>query len=202
MPLCRVFQYPDGSVGVMCPNSRLRTLGETDVAFVNRICTADALKEPTVDANGNPLPGPFLKDVPFTDVDAAILPMRTRVDAQGDDCPCRNSWRWDSVNSTVVVDETKVQPNWAPLFSRLAQVIPLAKHDRLLKFLSEVGIAAAMRNPGGVTGPVLDGLRTRIFQKAYDTLKVAMQSTTPPLTTKEFGAVKLTITEKRIPITL
>lgn len=62
--LCRVYQKPDGSVAVIHPNPRLQLPGESDQAFLDRICAQDA-------------PNSGLETLPYIDMDRDTLPPRT-----------------------------------------------------------------------------------------------------------------------------
>lgn len=87
MPLCRVFQMPDGSLRVMHPNLKLRHPGESEADFCARICDADRAKAPWL-----------ATAVVAGDVDSATLPSRSR----------RHAWRVK--NGKVVDDPTIPEP--------------------------------------------------------------------------------------------
>lgn len=63
MALCRIYIRPDNSIAVIHPNPKLREVGESEAAFVERICAKDA-----------PLSNLHL--LPHTDLDSKTLPER------------------------------------------------------------------------------------------------------------------------------
>lgn len=130
---------------------------------------------------------PELAALPFADVDSTTLPGREGVDAQGDATPLRAAWRL--VAGAVQANAADLPPNWPKVTERLKAVIPPVRRAVLADFIAALKQAIEDRD-------------VAFFQALYDKLKAAQASATPPLTAAQFDAVKLTITEKKIPIVL
>jgi len=93
----RAYQPPDAPVRVVYPNQRLRAPGESEDAFLDRICAH------TIEAD------PTLRGLPSADMDHTELPTeRTRpsLDLQRASVDVRRAWR--VVGKRVVIDKTKV----------------------------------------------------------------------------------------------
>lgn len=97
MGMVRVFEWPDGTLAVMEPGSGV-TLDEAQQRAM------------AVDPAG--LPWGSFRNMLHTD-----LPPKKEVDADGDQEPVRAAWRMSG--NQVVVDQTKIPPNWAGLRFRL-----------------------------------------------------------------------------------
>jgi hypothetical protein len=178
----RAFEHPDGRISIVGAAPKARLEGESDSDFIERIMARTIESQRDPDTGVSPLDG-----LPTFDVDPANLPARTQVDAQGDECPCRDAWRKDGEN--VVVDDANGEPNWGALSQRLKKVIPLAKR---------VGLAAEF----GLLETAIIEHDAGTIQAIYDVIKNKQSGGAAPLTTAQFGDFRATMTAKNIPVDL
>jgi hypothetical protein len=177
MALLRVFESPtDGSLRVLFVSPSQARPSETEQETLSRVASA------AVDGD------PSLAGLLFQDMDASKLPARSRPDAQGDGCDCRNAWRM--AGKSVIIDEAAVPANWEHLKRRLRLQIPVTSRVAL----ADVWLYFER---------AFDEEDVETVQAVYDRLKNQVtQSLTPRLTASEFAALKSVLTVKRIPITL
>lgn len=130
MALLRVYEESGGHLRVLHPNPKMQNEGETDVKFVSRMGDDAVEKDPT------------LVGLLSFDVEKSAFPPRMRIDAEGDECPCRNGWRRVGVSDVVVLDEQAVPPNWVGLIKRINQ--SLSSEQKLTLVLEITAIREAM----------------------------------------------------------
>ena len=93
----RAYQPPDAPVRIVHPNPRLREAGESDEAFLDRICALTLERDPTlgglpsVDLNADDLPKERIRVDPNTKTEKAV----------------RAAWKIDSTR--VVIDEVAAE---------------------------------------------------------------------------------------------
>lgn len=172
----RRFVALDGSIRFVVPNWRRKLANESEQQFTDRVFAEAVEKDPS------------LVGLAFADIDDSTLPPRSRVDAQGDEHSVRDAWRMNG-GGIVIVDESKVPPNWDKLTVRLNNLLPPAKRAALASELSALREAARTRDD-------------QLVQAIYDRIKAAQGGGNPPLTVAQFTALQATLSEKKIPITL
>jgi len=166
----RVIERPDESVIMIVPAIKDKKAGkrynETDDQASGRLIAKTLKKHPT------------LKDLPSITLNMDDLPERARIDAQGDPCPCRAAWRISG--QKVVIDDTKIPPNYGEVYGRVLKILSPSKQMQISDKLSLLKAATENRDSATILAFVN-------FVKALSILTPA----------EEFD-LDLTISEKRI----
>jgi len=123
---------------------------------------------------------PTLQGLPAFDMDTAALPTRERLDGQGDAVFCRNAWR--RIGNALVIRENELPPNWAALLARLRNQFPASRRLELA-----VEFAA---------------LREAVETRDTALLQLAAAQIITKGTPAEGAALRLTLREKNIPVTV
>ena len=130
MTLVRVWKNLNGSLRVTSFNEKYRHVGESDEDMLNRMGAEAAEKDVS------------LVGLAHFDIDPVTLPERDQVDAEGDKCSCRNAWRANG--GQVVIDDTKIPPNWPGLVKRLR--VHLKPRQKLILASELASLRDAMEN--------------------------------------------------------